>query len=46
MTNGMITIADSPLNPTGEDYILNFDYMYASGAITYYQYQQVKAYEA
>lgn len=46
MTNGYITIADTDLNPTGEDYILNFDYMYANGAITDYQYSQVKVYEA
>lgn len=45
MTNGYITIADTSLNPTGEDYILNFDYMYASGAITDYQYSEVKKYE-
>lgn len=36
MTNGYITIADSDINPTGEDYILNFDYMLASGAINEY----------
>ena len=46
MTNGYITIADTDLNPTGEDYILNFDYMYANGSITPYQYQKVKDYEA
>lgn len=46
MTNGYITIADSNINPTGEDYILNFDYMLASGAINEYQYSKVKQYEA
>lgn len=46
MTNGYITIADSDINPTGEDYILNFDYMLASGAINEYQYSKVKQYEA
>ena len=45
MTNGYITIADTSLNPTGEDYILNFDYMYANGAITDYQYSEVNKYE-
>lgn len=39
---GMVTIMDNPVNPTGEDYLLNFDYLYAIGTITDEQYAYIK----
>lgn len=43
--SGLLTIADASANKTGEDYILNFDYMYSIGAITQEQYDEIQAYE-
>jgi hypothetical protein len=42
---GLITIADVPANKSGEDYILNFDYLYSIGTISEEQYQEIKEYE-
>ena len=46
MTNGMITIADTPLNPLMDDFILNFDYLHSTGAINDEQLKFIKQYEA
>ena len=43
--SGLITIADVPANKSGEDYILNFDYLYSIGTISEEQYQEIKEYE-
>ena len=40
-----ITIQDVPANKSGEDYILNFDYLYEIGTITDEQYREVENYE-
>lgn len=40
-----ITIMNSPVNKTREDYILNFDYLHLIGAITDVQYDAVKTFE-
>ena len=40
-----ITIMNSPVNKTREDYILNFDYLHLTGAITDTQYEEVKNFE-
>ena len=45
IASGIVSIADTPLNPLMDDFILNFDYLYNTGGITQYQYNQVKAYE-
>jgi len=31
---GVVTIMDNPINPTKEDYLLNFDYLYAINTIS------------
>jgi len=41
-----ISILDSPANATLEDYLLNFDYLYKSGAIGKNLYDLVPQYEA
>lgn len=41
-STGLITIMDNPVNPTGEDYLLNFDYLYSIGTITNDQYDYIK----
>ena len=43
--SGQLTIADASANKTGEDYILNFDYLYSIGAISQEQYDEIPAYE-
>lgn len=43
--NGSITIANSPANKMREDYTLNFDYLYASGAINETQYNDLADYQ-
>ena len=42
---GYHTIVNAPANASREDYILNFNYMYASGAINQEQYDAIKPYE-
>lgn len=43
--SGIISIADSSANKTGEDYILNFDYVHSIGSITDEQYEAVPIFE-
>ena len=43
--SGLVTIADASANKTGEDYILNFDYLYSIGTISQDQYDEIKEYE-
>ena len=45
MDTGYISIADTALNPTLDDFILNFDYLYSTDAISQYQMNFVKTYE-
>ena len=45
MDTGYISIADTPLNPTLDDFILNFDYLYQTKAVSQYQLNCVKTYE-
>jgi hypothetical protein len=45
MDTGYISIADTALNPTLDDFILNFDYLYQTKAISQYQLNYVKTYE-
>ena len=44
--SGMLTIMGVDANKTREDYLLNFDYMRAVGAITDEQYAEIPMYEA
>ena len=39
--DGFITILSTPANRSGEDYLLNFDYMHTVGSITDQQYNEV-----
>ena len=43
--SGLITIADEKANRSGEDYILNFDYLYSIGTISQEQYAAIPEYE-
>lgn len=43
--SNLVTIMSTDANRTGEDYILNFDYLYKIGAITDWQYQKISEYE-
>ena len=43
--SGLVTIADVVANKAREDYILNFDYLYAIGTITQEQYDYIQDYE-
>lgn len=43
--SGLITIADVAAHKSHEDYILNFDYLYAIGTITDEQYNTIPDYE-
>ena len=36
METGYISIADTPINPTLDEFILNFDYLYSIGSISQY----------
>lgn len=45
METGYISIADTPINPTLDEFILNFDYLYSIGSISQYQLNYVKTYE-
>ena len=42
---GYISIMSTAANPSGEDYILNFDYLHKIGTITEEQYAAIKPYE-
>jgi len=44
--SGLLTIIDTAANKTGEDYLLNFDYLYDIKAISEEQYKTVSSYEA
>ena len=44
--SGMLSITNVDANKTREDYLLNFDYLYAIGAITKEQYEEIPKYEA
>ena len=43
--NGTVNIMNSSANPSSEDYLLDFDYMYTIGAITKEQYDGVHEFE-
>lgn len=43
--SGLVTIADVVANKSREDYILNFDYLYAIGTISQEQYDYIQDYE-
>lgn len=43
---GWATIMDTPANKSGEDYILNFDYLHEIGTISEEQYAEIPNYEA
>lgn len=45
LLGGTISITDVAANPSQEDYLYNFDYMYKCKAITEEQYAEVKEYE-
>lgn len=42
---GYVSIADTPINPILDDFILNFDYLYNTGSISDYQRNFIKTYE-
>lgn len=44
-STGLISIADTPVNPLRDEFILNFDYLYDIGSITEYQKKVIKDYE-
>ena len=44
--SGQISIIDVDANKTGEDYLLNFDYMHLKGIISEEQYQGVEEFES
>ena len=46
MTDGYVSIANSAANPTMDEFILNFDYLHETRAISDYQYRQVEIYKA
>lgn len=43
--NGYTNIMDTDANKMGEDYLLDFDYLYEIGGITQDQYDEIKEYE-
>ena len=45
MESGWAAIGDSAANKSGEDYILNFDYLRAIGTISQDQYDEIAVYE-
>ena len=45
MTNGYITIADTPSNPLLDDFILNFDYLKQTNNLTEYQLDFINQYK-
>ena len=42
---GLISILNTPANAMGENYLLNFDYLYETGSITEDQYEAVGSFE-
>ena len=42
--SGLVTIMDSDANKSGEDYILDFDYLYKNGNVTAEQYAEIPNY--
>ncbi len=44
--SGLISIMDTEVNPSKEDYLLNFDYLYEIGTISNEQYELIKKFEA
>lgn len=44
--SGQITILDAATNPSGEDYILNFNYLHDIETISNEQYEEVDSFEA
>lgn len=45
MPSGWVTIGDTPANKSGEDYLLNFDYLYTIGTLTQEQYDEIPKFE-
>jgi len=45
MEGGYVTIANTPVNPLLDEFILNFDYLYNIGAINDYQKNFIQEYE-
>lgn len=45
-SSGLISIADTPVNPLLDEFILNFDYLYSKGSITEYQWNYINTYKA
>lgn len=45
LLNGQISIAEELANPSYEDYVMNFDYLYSIGTITKEQYDEIPVYE-
>ena len=43
--SNLATIATSKANKSGEDYLLNFDYLYSIGTISKEQYDEIEVYE-
>lgn len=43
---GVFSIMNTAANKSGEDYILNFDYLYETGSIDKDQYDEISVYEA
>lgn len=43
--SNLATIATSSANKSGEDYLLNFDYLYSIGTISKEQYDEIEEYE-
>ena len=44
-SSNMISITDTPVNPTCEDYILDFDYLYSIGAMNTEQHDLIAPYQ-
>ena len=44
--SGIATIMDVDANKSGEDYVLNFDYLYSIGAINKEQYEDIQLFES
>lgn len=45
-SSGLISIADTSVNPLLDEFILNFDYLYSKGSITEYQWNYINTYKA
>jgi len=42
---GALTVIDTEANNSGEDYLLNFEYLYKIGTISEEQYKEISIYE-